>query len=55
MAGTINITDVLTLIIREIVKFSPVFAHIDTDRLLVSVASNRSGGRGGQHWESWCH
>ena len=47
VAGTINITDVLTLIIREIVRFSPVFSHIDTDRLLVSLASNRSGGRGG--------
>jgi predicted outer membrane repeat protein len=47
VAETINLTDVLTLIIREIVKFSPVFSHIDTDRLLVSVSSNRSGGRGG--------
>ncbi|MCP4137693.1 MAG: hypothetical protein GY754_42390 [bacterium] len=43
----INLTDVLTLIIQEIVNRSPSFGHIDVSRSLVCVSSNRKGSRGG--------
>lgn len=36
------LTDILSEIIREISLFSPKFAHIDTTRLLVSAAFNRT-------------
>jgi hypothetical protein len=44
-ASSINLTDTLTLIIGEIARHSPAFAHVDTSRLLVSTASNRNGRR----------
>lgn len=43
---SINATDVLTLIVEEIVRRSPVFAHIDTSRIVICVASNKAGARG---------
>jgi predicted metallopeptidase len=42
----INLTDVLTLIIREIVSRVETFHHIDTDRMLICAASNKSTHRG---------
>ncbi len=47
--SVINITDVLTGIIRDITVECPVFSHIDIDRIMICVASNRSGSRGGTY------
>lgn len=44
--GEINISDVLTLIIQEIITRSPDFRHISLLRMLVCIASNKSNGRG---------
>jgi hypothetical protein len=48
-SNEINITDRLTGIIREITRFSESFKHIDTERILVCTASNRSRSRGGTY------
>lgn len=47
IAESINVTDVLTLIISEITGFSRMYSHVDPSRLMVSIASNRSNSRGG--------
>ncbi len=43
---SINVTDVLTVIIQEIVTSIPAFTHIDPSRMLVCCASNRRNSRG---------
>ena len=45
----INITDVITCLINEIAKSAPIFYHIDINRILVCVASNRRNCRGGTY------
>jgi hypothetical protein len=47
VAESINVTQVLTLIIQEITRFSETFSHIDVEKTLVCIASNRKGSRGG--------
>ncbi len=44
---SINITDVLTLIIQDIQKRVETFSFLDMDRLTVCIASNRKNSRGG--------
>ena len=44
--SSINLTDVLSLIIGEVRDFSQTFSHIDTDRITVCIASNRKNSRG---------
>jgi len=41
--NSINLTDVLTLIVQEIAQHCGSFRHIDVRRLLVCIASNRNG------------
>jgi predicted metallopeptidase len=43
----IDLSQVLTTIITEIVHHTPSLSHIDVDRTLVCVGSNKSGRRGG--------
>lgn len=43
---TINITDVLTHLIYEVIRVTPAFYHIDINRVLVCLATNRNS-RGG--------
>ena len=45
----INLTDMLTLIINDIVIRTDLFSHIDMSRLLVCIAYNRQRGRGGTY------
>lgn len=42
---TINLTEILTFLVAEIIKNVKIFSHIDLKRTLVCVSSNR-GGRG---------
>jgi predicted metallopeptidase len=42
----INITDVLTDLIKEIIIRSHFFSHIDTTKLIVCLSSNKKNGRG---------
>ncbi len=43
----INLTDLLTNIIKEIIHRTSLFSHVDINRLLVCIAYNRQRGRGG--------
>ncbi len=43
----IDLSSTLTAIISEIVSRTPSLAHIDVERILVCVGSNRKGRRGG--------
>ncbi len=43
----INLTDVITLIIREIALHCEAFSHVDARRVLVCMATNRSNASGG--------
>ena len=43
----INLSEALTAIIQTIVQSSPSLHHIDINRVLVCIGSNRSGRRGG--------
>ncbi len=43
----IDLSSTLTSIIHEIVRNTPSLGHIDADRVLVCVGSNRRGSRGG--------
>ncbi len=43
----INLTDVITLIIQEIALRCEDFSHVDTRRVLVCMATNRSNASGG--------
>lgn len=43
----INLSQVLTAVISEIVRSSASLAHIDVERLLVCIGSNKSRRRGG--------
>mgnify|MGYP001127074754 CR=1 FL=1 len=47
VAASINVTDVLTLVVKEIAGRSESYRHIDAGRTLVCLSSNRAGGRGG--------
>ena len=44
---SINITDVLNLIIHEMIKMTDEFKHFDINRILVCCGSNQSNARGG--------
>lgn len=44
--GTINLTDILSLITREIVSSTDEFKNYDCNQILICAASNRSNGRG---------
>ena len=44
---TIDITEVLTHIIYEIIKHTKIFHNININKLLVCISSNRNSGRGG--------
>jgi len=44
---SINLSETLTHIIYEIIKGYPSFYHIDMNRALVCLSSNRRGSRGG--------
>jgi hypothetical protein len=43
----IDLSESLTVIIENIVHFSPTFKHIDVNRIIVCIGSNKTGGRGG--------
>jgi len=43
----IDLTEVLTQIIEEVVARYELFSHIEMSKIIVSLASNRSNGRGG--------
>jgi hypothetical protein len=43
----LNITEIITDLIREISVFTESFSHIDANRILVCLASNKSRSRGG--------
>jgi hypothetical protein len=43
----INLTDILTTIINDIINRTSLFSHVDINRLLVCIAYNRQRGRGG--------
>jgi predicted metallopeptidase len=45
----IKLTQHLTAIIAEIVSRAPSLAHIDVNKVLVCIGSNRSGRRGGMY------
>ena len=42
----INLTDILTSIIADIVRAVPLLRHIDVQRTLVCIGSNKTGNRG---------
>ena len=44
---TINITDILTLIISDMIQSTDEFRSFDLNRMLICCASNRSDSRGG--------
>lgn len=44
--STINLTEILTYIIHDISQNCNTFSHIDTERLLVCLSSNKHNGRG---------
>ncbi len=46
VSDSINLTDVLTLIIHDMIKSTDEFAGFDSNRILVCCASNRRDGRG---------
>ena len=43
----INLSETLTSIMQNIVQFSPSLNHIDINRVLVCIGSNKCGRRGG--------
>ncbi|MBN2078246.1 MAG: hypothetical protein JW838_04730 [Spirochaetes bacterium] len=43
----IDLSSALTSVITDIVRHTPSLAHIDVDRVLVCIGSNRRHGRGG--------
>ena len=43
----IDLTEIITRIIQEITATSNQFSHVDVNRLLVCLGSNRRNGRGG--------
>ncbi len=45
----INLTDILTSIIEDIVRSVPSLRHIDVRRTLICIASNKTGKRGGTY------
>ena len=44
---TINVTEVLTHLIYEIIKHTHIFHKININKIIVCIASNRNSGRGG--------
>lgn len=46
ISDSINLTDILTLIIHDMIKSTDEFARFDLSRILVCCASNRRDGRG---------
>ncbi|OHD63757.1 MAG: hypothetical protein A2176_14570 [Spirochaetes bacterium RBG_13_51_14] len=47
--GEINLSQILSSIISEIVQRSPALSHVDVSRVLVCIGSNRGGRRGGMY------
>jgi predicted metallopeptidase len=47
MSDTINLTDVFTLIIHDIIKSTDEFKSFDINKILVCCASNRKDSQGG--------
>ncbi len=45
----LDITESIGLIIRDVTSSCPLFGHIDSDRLLVCLSTNRRGNNGGTY------
>ena len=49
LINNINITDVLTTLIKHIIQETNIFKHLEIKRILICIASNRGKARGGTY------